>query len=86
MNYVYTFVDVLFNVLTLAIFARVLLSWFPTAADNPIGRVIYDVTEPILGPLRRIIPSFGMLDISPLVALLLLQVLRNILLASLAPY
>lgn len=84
--YVYTFVDVLFNVLTLAIFARVLLSWFPMAADNPIGRVIYDVTEPILGPLRRIIPSFGMLDISPLVALLLLQVLRNILLASLAPY
>ena len=86
MYYIYTFVDVLFNVLTLAIFARVLLSWFPMAAGNPIGRIIFDVTEPILGPIRRIIPSLGMLDISPLVALLLLQVLRSIILSSLAPY
>lgn len=86
MHYVYTFVDLLFNVLTLAVFARVLLSWFPAAAANPIGRVVFDVTEPILGPIRRVIPSLGMLDISPLVALLLLQVLRSIILGSLAAY
>lgn len=86
MGYVYVFVDVLFNVLTLAIFARVLLSWFPMAAGNPIAQILYDVTEPILGPLRRVLPAIGMFDISPIVALLLLQVLRGILLASLAPY
>lgn len=86
MGYIYTFVDLLFNVLTLAIFARVLLSWFPMAAGNPIAQILFDVTEPILGPLRRIIPSFGMIDISPLVALFLLQMLRGVLLSSLGPY
>ena len=86
MGYIYTFVDVLFNVLTLAIFARVLLSWFPMASGNPIAQIIFDVTEPILHPLRRILPSFGMLDLSPLVALILLQVLRGLLLNSLVPY
>lgn len=84
MNYAYYFVDILFNVLSVAIFARVLLSWFPVNSTNVLVRILFDITEPILAPLRRVIPAIGMIDISPVVALLALQVIRMLLLASLS--
>jgi YggT family protein len=65
-------------VLTAAIFIRVLLSWFPIDPRNPLVTLLYDVTEPILEPLRRVIPRMGMFDLSPLVALLLIQLLGNV--------
>ena len=61
--------------LTAAIFIRVLLSWFPIDPHNPLVTALHEVTEPILQPLRRIIPRLGMIDITPLVAIILLQVL-----------
>ena len=63
--------------LTAAIFIRVLLSWFPIDPRNPLVTLLYDITEPILQPLRRVIPRMGMFDLSPLVALLLIQFLGN---------
>jgi len=65
-------------VLTAAIFIRVLLSWFPIDPHNPLVTLLYDVTEPILEPLRRVIPRMGMFDLSPLVALLLIQLLGRV--------
>jgi len=64
-------------VLTGAIFVRALLSWFPVDPRNPLVTLLYDVTEPILDPLRRVIPRLGMIDITPLVAILLIQVIGN---------
>ena len=64
--------------LTAAIFIRVLLSWFPIDPHNPLVTVLYEITEPILEPLRRVIPRMGMFDLSPLVALLLIQLLGNV--------
>lgn len=64
--------------LTAAIFFRALLSWFPIDPRNPLVTVLYEITEPILDPLRRIIPRIGMIDISPLVAIILIQVLANL--------
>ena len=61
--------------LTAAIFFRALLSWFPIDPRNPLVTVLYDVTEPILDPLRRVIPRIGMIDITPLVAIILIQVI-----------
>ena len=63
--------------LTAAIFIRVLLSWFPIDPRNSLVTILYDVTEPILEPLRRVIPRMGMFDLSPLVALILIQVIGN---------
>ncbi len=77
------FVTVLFQVLTLAILARVLLSWFPMSPNNPIIAFINEITEPILAPLRRVIPPLGMIDITPIVALLLLQVLQSVVVQAL---
>ncbi|MSP12636.1 MAG: YggT family protein [Chloroflexi bacterium] len=79
----YNFITILFQILNLAILARVILSWVNINPDNPIIQVIYQITEPIMAPLRRYIPPIGMMDITPIVALLLLQLIENVLLSLL---
>ena len=66
------------DVLTFAILARAILSWFPIRYDNPIVVFLNKITEPFLAPLRRVIPRLGMVDISPLIALLILQLIRRL--------
>ena len=76
------FVNALFTILIWAIIGRALLSWFPVRPGNPffpLALILHQITEPILAPLRRIIPTIGPIDISPIVALLLLQFVQNVL-------
>jgi YggT family protein len=54
----------------LAIIARIILSWFPVA----FGDFLVRITEPVLGPVRRVLPSTGFLDLSPLIVLLVLDI------------
>ena len=62
------------TILTGAIIVRILFSWFSMGnSGGPIVRLLDDITEPILAPFRRIIPPLGMFDISPIIALLLIQ-------------
>jgi len=85
MTFLGSFVDILFNILWLAIMARVLVSWLPNIPRNQIVVFIFDITEPILAPLRRWIPPLGgMIDLSPMIAMLLLWVLRQIILSGLS--
>lgn len=77
MSFLGNFVYYLAQALTFAIFARSLLSWFPMAMDNPVAALLFQVTEPILAPLRLIIPRFGLLDLTPLIAIVLLQLIGN---------
>lgn len=73
------FVNYLVLVLTWAIFLRAILSFFvPPGSSNPIMRVLNEVTEPILAPLRRVLPTIGMLDLSPFAAIILLQVIGSL--------
>ena len=81
MSMVYNFIKILFDVLTLAIFLRVLLSWFSINPFNPLISLLDQITQPVLGPLRRIIPPIGGLDITPIVALFLLQIIERMLLS-----
>ena len=67
-------VRLLLVLLYLALVARVVLSWIAPRGRGTFERVVYQTTEPILGPIRRALPSTGMLDLSPLIALLLLSV------------
>ena len=79
-----SFVRILFWVLDLAILARVLISWFRPNPDNPLVRMVWEITEPIMRPLRRVIPPLGgTLDITPMIALFLLEVVQRFLLAAL---
>ncbi|MBI3536764.1 MAG: YggT family protein [Chloroflexi bacterium] len=81
------FFDLLFNALILAIIARAILSWLPIDPLNPIVNIINQITEPILAPLRRFIPPVGgMMDITPIIAIIILQVLQTIVLRVLSAY
>jgi YggT family protein len=52
-----------------AIIARSLMSWFPVDQTSPIVQVLFRVTEPIIEPFRRVLPSTGMIDLSPMAAI-----------------
>ncbi len=74
------FVDLFFNILTWAIIIRVLLSWIPGLNPyNPVVQLLRSITDPLLEPARRIIPPIGMIDISPIVVLFVLQLVREFL-------
>jgi len=71
------FAEILLQILWVAILIRVLLSWFPVDPRNPIIRVLFEITEPVLAPFRRVIPRIGMFDLSPLAALLVIQLIQQ---------
>ena len=80
LEFVSHFLNILSTVLYFGILARVLMSWIkvgPGSPFVPILRLIYAITEPILGPIRRVLPKTGMFDFSPIVALLLLDLIRR---------
>lgn len=79
MDFVLRFIDVLFNLLTMAIIGRVLISWFNVSPSSRIYRFLRDTTEPIMAPIRRAMPRTGMIDFSPIVALLALDIIRALL-------
>lgn len=85
---IYQAVGVLFSVVEMAILIRVFLSWLPIPKEHRLIGLLYQVTEPILAPIRTLIQrsSFGqnmMFDFSPIIAFILLGVLRNIVLGLL---
>lgn len=76
----------LINAYLIALFARIILSWFPIAPGGLLAQifsVLYTVTEPVLGPIRRAIPPIGMggmgLDLSPIIVIIGTRVLAGIL-------
>ena len=64
---------------SLIVFVAVVMSWMQLPPSNPIAQVVHALTEPVLGPLRRALPSMGGLDFSPMVLLVGLQMLRGFL-------
>jgi YggT family protein len=75
MGFVLLFINLLLNILTFAIIGRALLSWVDQRGEWTITRILHEITEPILGPIRSAMPSVGMFDFSPIIAILLLQVI-----------
>lgn len=73
-----TLINIAFEVYMALMMARILLSWVRHNPYQPIIKFIYEVTEPVLGFFRRIIPPIGMIDISPIVAFLALGFVRSI--------
>ena len=64
-----------------AIFGRIVLSWFPISPESPFATIfsfLYTITEPVLGPVRRVIPPIGgagmAFDLSPIIVLVVIQV------------
>jgi YggT family protein len=66
------------QIYVLVLFARAILSWFPYSHDsplNPVRRVVFVLTEPVLAPFRRIVPPVGMFDLSFLVAFIVVELI-----------
>jgi YggT family protein len=62
------------------VYARVILSWFPASPNGAFGqisRIIYQITDPVLLPVRRALPLVGPLDLSPIVVVIGLSILRS---------
>jgi len=68
--------DMFAELMVLLIFIRVILSWF--SINNGFTQLITDLTDPILGPIREILPKKTMLDFSPLVAIIVIQLLQSL--------
>ena len=73
-------INLFFRILSFIVLARVILSWVRVSPYHPtwgpIIRAIYQITEPIMEPVRRIMPSMGGLDFSPIIVLLGLDLIR----------
>ncbi len=84
------FINLLLTLFTIAIFARVILSFIiPMTGPRPhpmlvsINTLVNQVTEPVLGPVRRSLPSFGGFDFSPMAVIIILILLRRVVDAAL---
>ncbi|MFA9557378.1 YggT family protein [Evansella sp. AB-rgal1] len=72
--------DIIMQVLTLYSYLLIIyifMSWFPNARESSFGQIIGRLVEPYLQPFRQIIPPLGMIDISPIVAILALHMARS---------
>ncbi|NPV07246.1 MAG: YggT family protein [Anaerolineae bacterium] len=83
MSFLINFVNLFFQILQLAILVRIILSWFRVDPYNPFMQILYQITEPVLEPFRRVIPPIGMIDITPIVALLVLRLVQRIIVTML---
>lgn len=73
-------IRVAFEVLNWLIIARIIISWFPHDPYHPIMRFIYEITEPVLAPFRRLMPRSSIpIDFSPIIAVLVLQMVERLL-------
>lgn len=72
-----------FTILTLLVLARALLSWFDPGYRTTVGQILVQITEPLLAPIRRLLPGTGAIDLSPIILILGLQVVRQIVVSAL---
>lgn len=71
------------NIYVFILFGRAIFSWFDPGFRSTIGKFLYEVTEPVVGPVRQLIPSMGGLDLSIMVTLFLILILQRLLTSAL---
>lgn len=69
----------LVDLYSLVVLAAVVMSWVRVDRRNPLATIVYSLTEPVLAPVRRLLPAMGGLDFSPMVVLFALRALRGLL-------
>lgn len=78
---VYTLIDVVqaaAMVYTILVIARVILSWVSPASGNPLVAFVYRTTEPVMGPIRNLLPAMGGIDFSPILVLVGIQLAERL--------
>jgi YggT family protein len=79
-------IRLLFELYAVILFVRVLLSWVQVDPNNQLVKIIYQLTEPLLAPIRRLLPQGGGMDFSPLVAFIVILVAEQIVLMFLSAF
>jgi YggT family protein len=79
-------VRLLFELYALILFVRVLLSWVQVDPNNQLVKIIYQLTEPLLAPIRRLLPQGGGMDFSPIVAFIVILVAEWIIVTFLSAF
>ncbi len=79
MTLLVTLLRVAFEVLNWLIIARILMTWVPHNPRSPTFRFLFEITEPVLAPFRRLLPKGSMMDFSPIIAILVLQLVERLL-------
>ena len=69
----------LIDLYSLVVVVAVILSWVRVDRRHPLGAIVYGLTEPVLAPIRQMLPPMGGLDVSPMVLLIGLQILKGLL-------
>lgn len=80
--FIQSFVFILVTILQIAIIGRSVISWFPVDPRSPLVSILHEVTEPILAPLRRIVPRVGMFDLTPMAAIFILYFISQVVSSS----
>jgi YggT family protein len=78
MSFFMSFVLLFIQILSYAIIGRVIMSWIDQPGSMRITQILNEITEPVLAPLRSVLPSMGMFDFTPIIAMLLLQLLESL--------
>ena len=78
-EFIFTILNSILNVLLIAIFVRIILSWVRVDPYHPAVQFLHRITEPILAPIRQLMPQAGMMDFSPIVALFIIYILQQLL-------
>jgi YggT family protein len=79
MAFLFSLLSYVLTAMQIAIIARALFSWFDPTGRTPIGQILLKVTDPIIVPIRRLLPSAGFVDFSPMVALIAIIILQRLL-------
>lgn len=77
MNQLFSLLYYGLEIYSFAIIIYIFMSWFPGSRETAIGKFLTNICEPFLEPFRKIIPSFGMIDLSPIAAIFVLFLARN---------
>ncbi|AEH23349.1 protein of unknown function YGGT [Thermodesulfobacterium geofontis OPF15] len=72
-------IDLLLSIYIWIIIARAIISWITPYPYHPLVRFLYKVTEPVLAPIRKIIPPIGGIDISPVIVIFIIFIVQNLL-------
>lgn len=74
------FLAFVLNIYTFVLLARILVTWIPNLDPyNPVMQLLFQLTDPVLEPARKLIPAIGMIDISPIVVFFVIRVLAGLL-------
>ena len=77
-SFIILVINIFCELFFLALIIRIILSWINISPYNPISRITHQITEPLLGKIRQYIKPLGMFDFSPMIAIILLEVIQRV--------